>query len=70
MQYGIVKWYNEGRGRGVIVTDEGLKEVLVIHSDIIGEGFKILYEGQRVRFDIVETTRGAAAANVEICGEE
>jgi cold shock protein len=70
MQYGIVKWYNEGRGRGVIVPDDGLKEILVTHSDITGEGFKVLYTGQRVRFDIVETARGVAAANVEMCGEE
>jgi cold shock protein len=70
MQYGIVKWYNEGQGRGGIVTDEGLKEVRVTHSDITGEGFKVLFEGQRVRFDIVETARGATAANVEMCGEE
>jgi cold shock protein len=70
MKYGIVKWYNEGQGRGVIVTDEGLKEVRVAHSAITAEGFKVLYEGQRVRFEIVETARGVAAANVEICGEE
>ena len=70
MQYGIVKWYNEGQGRGVIVADEGLKEVLVTHSDITGAGFKVLYEGERVRFDIVETARGVVAANVEMCGEE
>ena len=67
MQYGIVKWYNEGQGRGVIVSDEGLKEVLVTHSAITGEGFKVLNEGQRVRFDIVETARGAAAANGSSC---
>lgn len=70
MKYGIVKWYHEGQGRGVIVADEGQKEVLVAHSAIAGEGFKVLYEGQRVRFDIVETARGAAAANVEMCREE
>lgn len=70
MMYGIVKWYNEGQGRGVVVPDDGSREFLVTHSDIAAEGFKILCEGQRVRFEVVKTARGLVASSVEACEEE
>jgi CspA family cold shock protein len=68
MRYGIVKWYNEGQGRGIIVPDDGSRELMVVHSDIAGEGFKVLFQGQRVRFEAGETKRGPAARNVEVLG--
>ncbi|HUI92663.1 MAG TPA: cold shock domain-containing protein [Chitinivibrionales bacterium] len=70
MQNGIVKWYNEGQGRGIIVSVDNRKEIPVTHSGIAGDGFKVLFEGQRVTFDIMETSRGTTAVNVEMCGEE
>jgi cold shock protein len=68
MQYGIVKWYHEGQGRGIIVPDDGSRELMVAHSDIAGEGFKVLFQGQRVQFEAGETKRGLAARNVEVVG--
>ncbi len=64
MQYGIVKWFNEGQGRGVIISDSGAAELAVGGSDILGEGFKVLEEGQRVSFDVVKTSRGLSATRV------
>ncbi len=70
MQYGIVKWYNEGQGRGVIIPNGGTAELAVCDPDILGDGFKVLEAGQRVSFDVVESTKGLAATNVRDADNE
>jgi CspA family cold shock protein len=39
--------------------------VFVHHSAIQAEGFKTLYEGQRVSFDVAQGKKGPAADNVK-----
>jgi CspA family cold shock protein len=62
---GTVKWFNDSKGYGFIAPEDGSKDVFVHHSAIQGSGFKTLSEGQRVNFEIQQTPRGPAAANVE-----
>jgi len=64
MQRGIVKWYNEGRGIGIILAETDKKELIVSHKDMNGPGFKILFPGQRVEFEIVQTKKGLCATSV------
>jgi CspA family cold shock protein len=64
MAEGIVKWFNEKKGYGFISTDEG-QDVFVHYSSITGSGFKTLYEGQRVRFEVEQGQKGPQAVNVE-----
>lgn len=64
MQTGTVAWYSEGQGRGMIAPDGSDAEISVACSDILAEGFKILYEGQRVMFEVAQTRKGPAAKNV------
>jgi len=61
---GIVKWFNDKKGYGFISTDEG-QDVFVHYSSILGSGFKSLYEGQRVRFEVEQGQKGPQAVNVE-----
>lgn len=61
--FGRVKWFNAEKGYGFIEREDG-GDVFVHYSAIQGDGFKTLTEGQRVRFDIVEGSRGPQAANV------
>ena len=61
---GKVKWFNEKKGFGFIESDEG-GDVFVHYSAIQGAGFKTLYEGQRIRFDVEQGKKGPAAANVQ-----
>jgi CspA family cold shock protein len=60
---GAVKWFNEAKGFGFIQCDDG-DEVFVHFSAIAGSGFKVLTEGDRVEFDVVEGDKGKQAANV------
>ena len=47
MATGTVKWFNADKGYGFITVDNG-DEVFVHFSEIQGEGFKTLEEGQKV----------------------
>jgi CspA family cold shock protein len=61
---GKVKWFNENRGYGFIRPADGGNEVYVHYSDILGEGFRTLSEGEDVEFDLSEGERGPEAKNV------
>ncbi len=63
MATGRVKWFNEQKGYGFISTDEG-EDAFVHYSEIQGDGFKTLYEGQEVSFEITQGRKGPQATNV------
>ncbi|MBI4421792.1 MAG: cold-shock protein [Gemmatimonadetes bacterium] len=65
---GTVKWFNDAKGFGFIVRDDGEKDVFVHHTGINGAGFKSLKEGQKVEFDVVQGQKGPAAQNVTVIG--
>ena len=64
MVKGKVKWFNDAKGYGFITPESG-KDVFVHHSAIQGEGFKTLYEGQEVEFEIQDGPKGEQAVNVK-----
>ena len=63
MKQGTVKWFNAEKGFGFIEV-EGENDVFVHFSEIQGEGFKTLDEGQKVEFEVTDGQRGPQAANV------
>ena len=63
MATGTVKWFSDRKGFGFIQQDDG-PDVFVHHTDILGNGFKTLGEGERVTFEVVEDQKGPAAKNV------
>ncbi|HOG16557.1 MAG TPA: cold-shock protein [Syntrophales bacterium] len=65
MSEGTVKWFNEKKGFGFIQKDDG-GDVFVHFSAIQGDGFKTLYENQRVSFDVEQGTKGPSATNVKV----
>jgi CspA family cold shock protein len=64
MMTGTVKWFNEAKGFGFITPDNGGKDVFVHFSAIQASGFKTLAEGQKVKFELQQSPKGPAAANV------
>ena len=65
MANGIVKWFNEKKGYGFIEQEDG-PDVFVHYSGINADGFKVLKEGEQVRFDIEQGPKGPAAVNVTL----
>jgi cold shock protein len=63
MVEGTVKWFNDAKGFGFLSQDGGA-DVFVHHSEIRAEGFRTLAEGDRVRFEVVQSPKGPRAANV------
>ena len=61
---GKVKWFDEAKGYGFIVPNEGGKEVFVHYSSIQGNGFKTLKEGDTVSYELTEGPKGPQATNV------
>lgn len=61
---GVVKWFSNQKGYGFITPDNGGKDIFVHHSGISGEGYKTLAEGQKVKFQVVQTDKGEQASNV------
>jgi CspA family cold shock protein len=60
---GKVKWFSDSKGYGFISQTDG-PDVFVHHSNIEGEGFKTLEEGQEVEFEVVQGKKGLQAQNV------
>ena len=57
---GTVKWFNETKGFGFIQSDNG-QDVFAHYSEIANNGFKTLFEGQRVKFDVMQGKKGLQA---------
>lgn len=60
---GTVKWFNEAKGFGFI-SQEGGPDVFAHFSQIVGDGFKTLVEGQKVEFTVTQGQKGPQAENI------
>lgn len=65
MAQGTVKWFNDAKGFGFIVPEEGGDDIFVHHTNILGTGFKTLAEGQSVIFELERGDKGLSASNVQ-----
>ena len=63
MAQGTVKFFNSEKGYGFITREQG-DDVFVHYSNIQGDGYKSLSEGQRVEFDVAPGRKGEEAQNV------
>jgi len=63
MPQGTVKWFDNRKGYGFIGTEDG-NDIFVHHTEIQGDGFRSLEEGDRVEFQIKQGPKGDQAAKV------
>lgn len=57
MEVGTVKWFNNAKGWGFISRFDG-SDVFVHYSQIEGDGYKTLRQGQEVKFELKDGPRG------------
>jgi len=61
---GSVKWFSASKGFGFITRDSG-DDIFVHFRSIVGDGHRILREGQRVNFAVTEGDKGLQAEEVD-----
>ena len=60
---GTVKWFNEKKGFGFILGEDG-KDYFLHFSNIEKQGFKTVLEGERVSFEVENSGRGPQATKI------
>ena len=65
MSTGQVKWFNNAKGFGFILPDDGGADLFAHYSAISMDGYKTLKAGQLVTFDAVDGPKGLHAANIQ-----
>lgn len=65
MAQGTVKWFNDTKGFGFIVGEDG-KDVFVHQSEIRIEGYRTLQEGAKVEYEAAAGPKGPKATNVRV----
>jgi len=70
MPTGTVKWFNNAKGYGFILPNQGDEELFAHFSSIIMDGYKTLKSGQCVQFDIIDADKGQHAINIREPAEQ
>ena len=70
MAVGKVKWFNNAKGFGFIVPEEGGEDIFAHYSTIQMEGYRSLKAGQEVTFEVQQGPKGLHAENIGIVEEE
>jgi CspA family cold shock protein len=65
MPTGTVKWFNNAKGYGFILSDEGGEDLFAHYSAITMDGYKTLKAGQAVSFDVTKGDKGLHAVNIK-----
>ena len=65
MARGKVKWFNNQKGYGFIIPNDGGKDLFVHHTNIQMEGYKSLDENQEVEFVVGDGQKGPEAKEVQ-----
>ena len=64
MPRGTVKWFSDKKGWGFLTDPEVQGDIFVHYSQIQGEGFRTLAEGDEVDYELFSDNKGSKARNV------
>ena len=64
MSVGVVKWFNNAKGFGFIIPEDGNEDLFAHYSAITMDGYKTLKAGQPVTFDVTKGEKGLHAINI------
>ncbi|MCB1693796.1 MAG: cold shock domain-containing protein [Pseudomonadales bacterium] len=70
MPTGRVKWFNNAKGYGFILPEDGGEDYFVHYSSILMDGYKTLKAGQLVSFELLEGPKGSHAINIQVLEED
>jgi cold shock CspA family protein len=65
MELGIVKWFNDAKDYGFILSDKDGSSILAEKRDIKSDP-QVLFELQQVSFERIETEEGSKAININV----
>lgn len=69
MSKGVVKWFNNAKGFGFIISEDGEDDFFAHYSAITMDGYKTLKAGQPVTFDIAKGEKGLHAVNIIVVSD-
>ena len=69
MQTGVVKWFNNAKGYGFILSDIDKLDVFAHYSVIEMDGYKSLKAGQCVAFEACKSGKGIQASKIKILND-
>jgi len=69
MATGKVKWFNNAKGYGFILPEQGGEDLFAHYSTIQMDGYKTLRAGQDVLFEVEAGPKGLHAINIRALGE-
>ena len=61
---GKVKWFNNAKGYGFILSDNSEEDLFAHYSSIQMDGYKTLKAGQQVEFETTPGPKGTHAINI------
>ena len=68
MPTGTVKWFNNAKGFGFILPDDGEEDLFAHYSSIDMDGYRTLKAGQPVDFEIEKSDKGLHAKKIRVAG--
>lgn len=64
MAIGTVKWFNNAKGFGFILSEGNNEDLFAHYSSIHMDGYKTLKAGQQVSYDLIQGPKGLHATNI------
>jgi cold shock CspA family protein len=63
--HGVVRWFDLNTGIGIIARDGTGDEVFFHFTALPGQGYRTLRAGTHVKFELVESSHGLTARNIQ-----